>query len=88
MAPGAKDNDTMFVRKDGKVMAYVWSADDMQWSMLGEVTEGPGDNVNVAKKVRSPLHTGGMQAASEGCRCFVVRSTSAWNWQLTQGSMG
>lgn len=53
LAPGAKDNDTVFVRKNGKVMAYVWSASDMQWSVLGEVTEGPGDNINVAKKVRS-----------------------------------
>jgi hypothetical protein len=51
LAPGAKDNDTVFVRKDGKVMAYVWSADDIQWSVLGEVTDGPEDNVNVAKKV-------------------------------------
>lgn len=83
LAPGAKDNDTVFVRKDGKVMAYVWSADDIQWSVLGEVTEGPGDNVNVAKKVLSPGH---MLAASESWFFFIVRGIAAGCWLCIQWS--
>jgi hypothetical protein len=51
LEPGAKDNDTIFVRKGGKVIAYVWSVEALEWSMLGEVTDGPGDTVNVPKKV-------------------------------------
>eukprot|EP00892_Ulva_mutabilis_P003174 jgi/Ulvmu1/12858/UM098_0043.1 len=51
LAPGPENNANMIVREnDGKLMAYVWSADDMKWSVLGEVMERPEDTMNVPKK--------------------------------------
>lgn len=52
LIPGAENNSNMIVRETtGKLMAYVWSADDNEWSVLGEVMDRPEDTMNVPKKV-------------------------------------
>lgn len=54
LMPGSKDNATIMVRQNGKVMVHVWSAADCKWSLLGEATgaaAGTGDTMAAAKKV-------------------------------------
>lgn len=44
----------MIVRDtNGKLMAYVWSNDANEWTLLGEVMDRPEDTMNVPKKVLS-----------------------------------
>jgi PFU (PLAA family ubiquitin binding) len=54
--PGKSDNETIFVRDDGKLWAHAWSSSACEWHTLGEVTAGPSDNtVEAPKKVRCML---------------------------------
>lgn len=55
LMPGAEDNASMIVREtNGTLMAYVWSADGNEWTVLGEVMDRPEDTMNVPKKVLAP----------------------------------
>lgn len=50
--PGTEDNASMIVREtNGKLMAYVWSNDANEWTVLGEVMDRPEDTMDVPKKV-------------------------------------
>eukprot|EP01025_Chloroclados_australasicus_P028368 TRINITY_DN2813_c1_g1_i1.p1 TRINITY_DN2813_c1_g1~~TRINITY_DN2813_c1_g1_i1.p1 ORF type:complete len:801 (-),score=103.55 TRINITY_DN2813_c1_g1_i1:283-2685(-) len=47
---GNKDGDTKFVRENGDVVAYNWSASGFEWQRIGTVVSGPENNVNVPRK--------------------------------------
>ena len=54
LMPGTSDNQTIFVRKDGKIYAYAWGASACEWQTLGEVVgKNAGDNMEKPKIVRA-----------------------------------
>eukprot|EP00054_Salpingoeca_dolichothecata_P022053 m.143122 g.143122 ORF g.143122 m.143122 type:complete len:775 (+) comp24205_c1_seq3:79-2403(+) len=43
-SPGTKDGDIKMIKEGSKVMAYVWVAEQFQWTCQGEVTGAKPDN--------------------------------------------
>ncbi|XP_058069145.1 uncharacterized protein LOC131218555 [Magnolia sinica] len=46
--PGTSDGQTKVVREGDNGMAYSWNARDQTWDKIGEVVDGPEDNMNRA----------------------------------------
>jgi phospholipase A-2-activating protein len=44
--PGAKDGQTRIVREGDSGVAYSWNAKEYKWDKIGEVVDGPGDNLD------------------------------------------
>jgi phospholipase A-2-activating protein len=46
MGAGAKDGQTRIVREGDSGVAYSWNAKEYKWDKIGEVVDGPGDNLD------------------------------------------
>ncbi|PIA55620.1 hypothetical protein AQUCO_00700139v1 [Aquilegia coerulea] len=43
--PGTKDGQTKIVREGDNGVAYAWNSSDQKWDKIGEVVDGPEDNL-------------------------------------------
>lgn len=48
--PGQKDGQTKMINDNGKAKAYMWSASEKKWDLVGDVVSGTGGDVQSSGK--------------------------------------